>query len=211
MELSGVENWKISSKKHSHIKKQAMAQKFLHLLRSHKYVLFFHYNGAADRKVLQQWREKLQPLRSCKTFHLPSKIAFYTETPFTTYRLFDKTDKLTDVVHAQLGGKKFFSGGALLVTCSSPLQMAILLEKCSSSTFLCIGGMHEHSFLNHLDIQRWVSLHNKNVHPHLGLLTPLLQGQRIILPFLMQQQQLLSLQFLAQRLIFYLTLLKEKK
>ena len=34
-------------KSHSHIKKQVIAHKCQHLLRTHKYALFFHYNGCA--------------------------------------------------------------------------------------------------------------------------------------------------------------------
>ena len=182
----------IYSKKHSHIKKQVIAQQCITLLRTNKYVLFFHYNANADSSPFppgnakgignaqaqglrnmgcnwQQFKERIQHLHSCKSLLLPSKIAAYGPRGVSQSCAQGKGKKEKNSPEGnplfQLGLPFLIQGGAFLVACSSLSQMATVLEKCSSPTFLCIGGTYEMRPISHLDIQRWVSLEDKeNTH-----------------------------------------------
>ena len=135
-----------------------MAQKCNNLLRTNKYVLFFHYNGAGGFN----WEGKNY---QCKTLFLPSKI-------------------LQAGAKKENGGEKFSSliqGGALLVACSSLGQMATILERCSSPAFFCIGGAYEKRPYSHLDIKRWVSLYNSGSQAYVALLAQLMHIHKMFL------------------------------
>ena len=199
----------IYSKKHSHIKKQVIAQKCNNLLRTNKYVLFFHYNGGA--KGGYNWQHVKKTLGvSYKSLLVPSKMCGHTAN--------SKKGGILDKNRAHFlplapAFYPLFQGGALLVACSSPAQMAVILEKCSSPTFLCIGGAFRMSPMSHLDIKRWVSLKTTSTQAHADLCTSLVEKQKV---FLSLSTSLLNLPFLStgpvfQRLLLLLRLLERKK
>ena len=170
---------KISTKKHSHIKKQFIAQKFLHLLEKNKYVLFLHHSGAASCNW-QKFKERIQLDFPLQSLLLPSKISRYaclknlkcTTTPPV------KGDSAFSQDHKEIS----IQGGALLVACSSLSQCSAVLEKCASPDLLCIGGCFPGMpFSSYLDIQRWVELHKKSPQVYGSLLAQLVQWQRLFL------------------------------
>ena len=172
---------KIYSKKHSHIKKQFIAQKLIHLLGKNKYVLFLHHSGAASCNW-QKFKERIQLDFPLHSLLLPSKISRYVCL---------KNLKCTDAAHPSAKGDSAFSkdqkeisiqGGALLVACSSLSQCSAVLEKCSPPDLLCIGGCFPGMpFSSYLDIQRWVELHKKSEQVYGSLLAQLVQWQRLFL------------------------------
>ena len=172
---------KIYSKKHSHIKKQFIAQKFLHLLGKNKYVLFLHHSGAASCHW-QKFKERIQLDFPLHSLLLPSKISRYACL---------KNLKCAGAAHPSAKADSAFSrdqkeisiqGGALLVACSSLSQCSAILEKCSAPDLLCIGGCFPGMpFSSYLDIQRWVELHKKSEQVYGSLLTQLVKWQKLFL------------------------------
>ena len=167
---------KIYSKKHSHIKKQFIAQKFLHLLGKNKYVLFLHHSGAASCNW-QKFKERIQLDFPLHSLLLPSKISRYAS--FQKGRCIPTGDKGFSRDEKEIS----IQGGALLVACSSLSQVSAVLEKCSPPDFLCIGGCFPGMpFSSYLDIQRWVELHKNSEQVYGSLLAQLVQWQRVFLP-----------------------------
>ncbi len=196
----------IYSKKHSHIKKQVIAEKCNHLLRTNKYVLFFHYNGAGGCN----WQQVKQGLRlpvACKSLLVPSNVYGHKRTG----------EQQAHFPENSLGKSGFpfyslFQGGALLVACSSPGQMTVILETCSSPTFLCLGGAYDMSPLSHLDIKRWaalLALNSNGTQANVALLAQLMQWQRVLvsLPLRLTNLPFLSTGLVIERLLAQLRLL----
>ena len=169
---------KIYSKKHSHIKKQFIAQKFLHLLGKNKYVLFLHHSGAASCNW-QKFKERIQLDFPLHSLLLPSKISRYA---CLKNRKCTGSSPKGDSAFSRDQKDISIQGGALLVACSSLSQCSAVLEKCSSPDLLCIGGCFPGMpFSSYLDIQRWVELHKKGEQVYASLLTQLVQWQKLFL------------------------------
>lgn len=180
---------KIYSKKHSHIKKQFIAQKFLHLLGENEYVLFLHHSGASHSSW-QKLKEQIECNKKLHSLLLPSKISRYTCFQNT------KCTALPPSETSEQGGEKakadpafsrdqkeiYIQGGALLVACSSLSQCCAVLEKCSPPDLFCIGGCFPGMpFSSHLDVQRWVELYKNREGVYKLLLGQLVQWQRLFL------------------------------
>ncbi len=167
---------KFYSKKHSHIKKQFIAQKFLDLLGKNKYVLFLHHSGRGS-SIFQKFKEQIQRDFPLDSLLLPSKISRYISSE-NIKSIFPPDSP------APRGQKEMaIQGGALLVACSSLSQVSVVLEKCPPPNFLCIGGCFPGMpFSSYLDIQRWVELHRNSEQVYGSLLAQLVQWQRVFLP-----------------------------
>ena len=167
---------KIYSKKHSHIKKQFIAQKFLDLLGKNKYVLFLHHSGR-ESSIFQKFKEQVQLDFPLDSLLLPSKISRYISP------LDIKCISGQDSAFSRGEKEISIQGGALLVACSSLSQVGVVLEKCPPPNFLCIGGCFPGMpFSTYLDIQRWVELHRNSEQVYGSLLAQLVQWQKVFLP-----------------------------
>ena len=194
---------KIYSKKHSHIKKQFIAQKFLRLLGKNKYVLFLHHSGAASCNW-QKFKERIQLDFPLHSLLLPSKISRYACLP--NKRSIPSKDWPFSRDEREIS----IQGGALLVACSSLSQVSAVLEKCTPPDFLCIGGCFPGMlFSSYLDIQRWVELHKNSQQVYGSLLAQLVQWQRVFLPLEIHLQRLTGVRWTGWYLkIRLLSLLK---
>ena len=152
----------LSRNKYSRIKKRVIAQKFNDLLLLNKCVLFFHYNGSKECNW-QLVKKRISQQVECKSLLLRSNL-----------------NSFRGVIPPAGGWRSLTSGPTLLVAVSGVAQMVAVMEICLSPTFLCLGGVHNKDPVNHLDIKRWLSLHNKEAEIHQGLLQPLAQWQPLI-------------------------------
>ena len=155
-------------KKYSRIKKQVIAQKFNDLLLLNKCVLFFHYNGSKECNW-QLVKKRISQHVKCKSLLVRSNLySFKGVAPPVFPR-------------GQGGEWRFLtSGPTLLVAVSGVVQMVAVMEICLSPTFLCVGGVYDNNPINHLDIRRWLQLHNKEGAVHGALMQPLAQWQPLI-------------------------------
>ena len=157
----------IYSKKYSHIKKQIIVQKYMHLLQHFNHLLLFHYNNKQEHNW-QQMKEKLGGNADCKSLLVPGNLF---------QSLISRSCSVLPRWHDL---RLLTQGPTLLVTCSSTGQMAAIVEAWKTPDLVLIGGMYKKHPLSHLDIKRWVLLHKEAAQPHLTLLQSLAQWQTLI-------------------------------
>lgn len=168
----------IYSKKHSHIKKQVIAQKYSNLLRTNKYVFFFHSNGAGECNW-EQMKKKLT--LSCKSLLVPKGLYRRTLTPTgpNPKKVSCTGGRRGDVFFTERDS--LIQGGLLLVACSSPEECLGIVT--APPSFLLLGGMYHMRAVNHLDCERLISLHQNGAQVHQELVDLLIQYQGLFLAF----------------------------